>query len=672
MSKIFRSTQALKISKLGKENALPNFTFLREQAAAERRMLSASFSEDFTEEQRENMSSENATPLLPYLTLDSYDRSQEEGVLDVAVLENSKLKAIFYPQYGGRLASLFYKEDNRELLFKNPVFQPSNLAIRNAWYSGGVEWNGPLYGHSLLTCSPVYTGLVETSKGPLLRIFEFDRALETTWQVDVFLPEDEDKLFVHVKLRNLNEQDIRYYWWSNISVPCTKHTRVLSPNTGSCIRHTPENKILKIPFPDFAGFDGSYIRNYPSADSIFFDKPEGVRPFISSVEEDGKGFMHTSTNELFGRKLWTWGNNTGGRRWMDFLSLENQGDYIEIQAGLTQTQMETLPMDGNACLEWTEVYMPWEMDKKDAFQEDVQKANQCALDVLDDRLPEEDVNAMHHFLKGTTEIPIKENLFYGEAWGALYEKRCGRKISEGLLFDAPIGEKEKIWQELIEIGNFKDLDTVPEIISWQVRPSWIKHIKASAEKEGMSWLHALLLGTAALEHKEFEEAEPYLLQSIEKKETYFAYRNLALIQDKKGNLKEAGDYYQQAWDVSNSALNLGIEIAEYLLKRDLQDRLAKFLEASPAELRSHERVQLVYAKLAFERKDYEKVLKILEHEFVTIREGETVLTDLWFDTHIKMEERKRGKELSDEEAVLVRQKTPAPRSIDFRMAQKNY
>ena len=42
------------------------------------------------------------------------------------------------------------------------------------------------------SCSPVFAGVVETPRGPLLRLYEFDRALETTWQVDLFLPADGD------------------------------------------------------------------------------------------------------------------------------------------------------------------------------------------------------------------------------------------------------------------------------------------------------------------------------------------------------------------------------------------------------------------------------------------------------------------------------------------------
>ena len=101
--------------------------------------------------------------------------SARSGRLPTIQVENAALRATFYPSLGGRMISLYDKRGRRELLFDNPVLQFANLAIRNAWFSGGVEWNGPLYGHSLLTCSPVFAGMVETPRGPLLRLYEFDR-----------------------------------------------------------------------------------------------------------------------------------------------------------------------------------------------------------------------------------------------------------------------------------------------------------------------------------------------------------------------------------------------------------------------------------------------------------------------------------------------------------------
>ncbi|MCZ7665985.1 MAG: DUF5107 domain-containing protein [Chloroflexi bacterium] len=45
---------------------------------------------------------------------------------------------------------MLHKPSGRELLAKNPVFQPANLALRNAWFSGGIEWNIGAIGHSPL------------------------------------------------------------------------------------------------------------------------------------------------------------------------------------------------------------------------------------------------------------------------------------------------------------------------------------------------------------------------------------------------------------------------------------------------------------------------------------------------------------------------------------------
>jgi Domain of unknown function (DUF5107) len=49
---------------------------------------------------------------------------------------------------GGRLWSLVHKPTGRELLHRNPNFWPANLALRNAWVAGGVEWNLGTIGHS--------------------------------------------------------------------------------------------------------------------------------------------------------------------------------------------------------------------------------------------------------------------------------------------------------------------------------------------------------------------------------------------------------------------------------------------------------------------------------------------------------------------------------------------
>ncbi|MEG1568956.1 MAG: DUF5107 domain-containing protein, partial [Oscillospiraceae bacterium] len=70
---------------------------------------------------------------LPYRMQDRYKRGEETVCLKTIVMENEYLKAVFMPQLGGKLWSLYSKDENRELLYTNPVMRPANLANRNAW-----------------------------------------------------------------------------------------------------------------------------------------------------------------------------------------------------------------------------------------------------------------------------------------------------------------------------------------------------------------------------------------------------------------------------------------------------------------------------------------------------------------------------------------------------------
>src|ERR1043166_2976267 len=81
------------------------------------------------------------TSILPYRIQDQYNRQRQPRAFATIVLENDFLLATFLPELGGRLYSLLHKPSGRNLLYSNRVFQPANLATRNAWFSGGVEWN---------------------------------------------------------------------------------------------------------------------------------------------------------------------------------------------------------------------------------------------------------------------------------------------------------------------------------------------------------------------------------------------------------------------------------------------------------------------------------------------------------------------------------------------------
>ena len=49
------------------------------------------------------------------------------------------------------------------------------------------NWSPGFIGHSTFTLSPVHAAVLETAKGPVVRVYEFDRIKNTTWQVDIML-----------------------------------------------------------------------------------------------------------------------------------------------------------------------------------------------------------------------------------------------------------------------------------------------------------------------------------------------------------------------------------------------------------------------------------------------------------------------------------------------------
>lgn len=302
---------------------------------------------------------------LPYRTQDTYDRVKVEQRHKVAILENDRLRAMFLLNIGGRLWSLFHKRTHRELLMCNPVFQPANLAIRNAWFSGGIEWNVSKFGHCPFTCSPVHAARIEGPNGePVLRIYEYERCRDVPFQIDFYLPDGSDFLFSSPRITNPHEHKIPMYWWSNIAVVESPSTRVLAP-ADEALGHDYDESGVRMA-KSLENNDLTYPARWPSAIDLYFVIPEGRRPWEAAIEAGGRGLVHLSSPQLFGRKMFVWGMSEGGRRWQEFLS-EPGSAYFEIQGGLTRTQSEYVRMPASTSWQWLEAFGPVEVDPAEVF-----------------------------------------------------------------------------------------------------------------------------------------------------------------------------------------------------------------------------------------------------------------------------------------------------------------
>ena len=168
--------------------------------------------------------------VFPYRPQDVYTREQTERCYRSIVLENEFLRARFLPELGGRLISLTDKASGRDLLYQNKTLYAGNLAMRNSWFSGGVEWNASIIGHNPFTCSPLFAARTQLADGtPVLRMYEYERLRGVSFQMDFFLPDGSRVLFARMRLVNENAQTVPTYWWSNIAVPEWRGGRVVAP-----------------------------------------------------------------------------------------------------------------------------------------------------------------------------------------------------------------------------------------------------------------------------------------------------------------------------------------------------------------------------------------------------------------------------------------------------------
>ena len=384
----------------------------------------------------------------PYTQQNLYSE-EEETEVRVAVLENEYLYAEFLVDFGGRLWRLFDKKKQRDILYTNDVIRLRNLAIRNAWFSGGVEWNCGIIGHSPFTCSKMYCAEVTGKNGEdVLRFYEFERVRSVYYQMDFRL--EENRLMTQVRITNPNETVVPMYWWSNMATPEYEGGRVIV-NAESAYNNSDGMGIKKSVFPMDNGIDVSYPQNIPSTIDYFYRISENSDKFIANVDKNGYGLLQFSSNCLKGRKLFSWGHRTGSDNWQKLLT-DKAGYYVEIQAGLGRTQYECIPMPPKTSWCFSESYTLADLSDTDihAPYADLVQAVRCQINSIHsskemDKLTE----------KNEQDISLQKGrvVYRGSGFGYLYHAMTGNAPKHLEFFDSSDSHS---FLTLYENGRFSD------------------------------------------------------------------------------------------------------------------------------------------------------------------------------------------------------------------------
>lgn len=600
--------------------------------------------------------------IFPYRLQDLYDRRLEDREYTAAVLENEYLRAVFLPELGGRLWSLYDKKAGKDLLYANTVIRPCNLALRNAWISGGIEFNCGMVGHSPFTCDKVFMAKTSLADGtPVLRFYEYERIRACVYQMDFFLPEGSPVLYGRMRIVNPNREVVPMYWWTNIAVPEEAGCRMVIPAHGAYTNNAIESSIRKVTAPVHQGRDITYPVNNPVAVDFFWKLSPKARKYMAYYDKKGYGFFQTSTARQRGRKLFVWGQGAGGAQWQEFLTEDgSQRRYAEIQAGLAQTQYECVPMPPNTAWEWLECY--------GAVQADPQKVHGAWDDAVSET--EERISAvveeaqLEQLLTDTHAMATApaETVLYGSGWGRL---ECVRREKQGEKPLCPhldfghLGQEQQGWLSLLETGTMpvQPLTKFPQ--SWMLQGQWTEMLKAAPDSHE-KFLHLAAICVAA---EQIEEAKKAALRAVSFSRSVGALFVLAQSERLLKNEQGWAEAMLEAQAMCPEDISLAREtMAAALAAKRYQDAVRVY-EALPLQTAKDGRTSMLYACALVKLGDTAGAEKVLYRDgglvVEDIREGEEFLSQLYLDVE-RAKAEQAGRPF-DADTVTV------PRKFDFRM-----
>jgi tetratricopeptide (TPR) repeat protein len=633
--------------------------------------------------------------VLPVGVLDGYGRDRAPTEFEALVIENERVRATVLPGLGGRLHSLVHKPTGRELLYRNPVFQPAAFALAGAWFSGGVEWNLGATGHAAHTCAPLHAARVPAPDGgEMLRLWEWERLRDLPFQIDMWLPADSDFLYVGVRVRNPHDRTVPVYWWSNIAVPETERTRVLAPaDTAWHVGCSGALSRVPVPVPPSAagasGTDITYATRSRHAADYFFDIQDRDRRWITALDGAGHGLAQTSTDVLRGRKLFLWGHGRGGRRWQEWLTEPGTGGYLEIQAGLARTQLEHLPMPADSAFSWLEAYGPLDADPALVHGDDWAAARAEAAGRLEAVLPRAAVEAAYDRWLPYADTDPKDILATGTGWGALEAERGHYHLPGTPFTAATLGDAQKPWLELLLANVFPRPAAGTPPGPCLVSPEWRDLLESADTYPGNEWFRDYYLGIAQWAAGDRAQAVRSWERSLAAHPSPWVLRALAVAEAAEGEKDRAAQRYLAAYDclwdtfLDRTDWSDQVKAAAHTVQRALTLEAVSALLAAGRPDEAHRvltrpaagesapldsgHLRLLRARTALALGDPARARALFDEGFdmADLHEGAEALSDTWYAIAERL--LADGEPVSDELRARARTEHPLPAAYDFRM-----
>ena len=596
------------------------------------------------EEQKERIGKGMLYTILPYKLQDRYSRDMKNKEFNAAILENEYIKAAFLPELGGRLISLYHKKEKKHLVYEADNIKFANLALCNAWFAGGIEWNVGMKGHSPFTCRPLFTLRAKGVRGnDILRMYEYEEIRGLVWNIEATLYGEE--LLIKVEIKNAKNEDTYTYWWSNVAVaerdatvyiPAKKTYEASYREGGYHVSKTPVKQNICTP------------EHTCVAKDYFYDMPVDKPKWMAVLNSDGTGLLQYSNDTLIGRKSFFWGTSVGGSNWNKWLC--EKENYFEVQAGICKTQFEHMPLKAEESISWIESYSLINVGSH-SFEE---QCNLINSDVARRAFPEDIFVEAHH------ESPE----VFGSARGYLTERLHNKRLSEKLEFP-----KESVTEEYsyyLDVLN-GDSGVFNSQTAFVYDPRWIELI---GKKQENSYFDYYIISLIQYANGHFAEAIKAIEESLRlKTEPYTLFTASLLALHLEMNREKAYEYASTAINMRANDIRCARLFGEICISTENYDAFIRYYNALNDEMKSIGRLRLYVGNCLCAVGRIDEAEMYINEELVIpdIREGEYSLSNVWIEMYRKKLAAELGlstEEVSDDDVL---QRYPIPCKIDFRM-----
>lgn len=296
----------------------------------------------------------------PYPLKNNISDEPEEVEYELYTIENKYFKVTVLPDLGGKLYSAYDKRSEDYIFYKNSVIKPQLVGCTGAWTSGGIEFNFPNRGHRPSVTDYTDTIFKQYEDGSAsIIISEVGMIAWMRFSVELKLYPNKAYIEQIVRMYNPNNYNDSYYFWTTSAELEKEGLEFRFP----FLWHIEEEERKKYlwPLPGDSPFAAEGV------DLRFSDtmKPFTL-PFGSEVlkdymglyyPEEDKGVVHVADfRQVPGKKVWSWGQASAGKRWCQRLT-DNDDRYVELQSGAVETQNEFNYIEPHNKIEYKEYWL---------------------------------------------------------------------------------------------------------------------------------------------------------------------------------------------------------------------------------------------------------------------------------------------------------------------------